>query len=196
MNKLVGLLIPPPSWRLPASIVLGAIIGLGAYAFYVSNAISYLSDRPETCINCHVMNPQYASWFHSAHREYATCNDCHVPHTNPVSTYYFKAMDGARHATIFTLRNEPQVIQIKEAGAAVVQENCKRCHGNVNSGVQTIDVTYKMAHNDEGKLCWDCHREVPHGRVTSLSTSTYARVPRIGSAVPDWVKALMKKDKQ
>lgn len=195
MNKLLSLLIPPPAWQLPAVIVLGAIVGLGIYTFNVSNAVSYLSDKPETCINCHVMNPQYASWFHSAHREYASCNDCHVPHTNPVATYFFKAMDGARHATIFTLRNEPQVIQIKSAGAAVVQENCKRCHFNVNHQVQSIDVSFSMAKMGEGKLCWDCHREVPHGRVTSLSTSTYARVPRLGSPVPDWLKTLMEKEK-
>jgi cytochrome c nitrite reductase small subunit len=195
MGSLITILIPPPKWRLPATIIFGAIIGLGIYTFNVSNAVSYISDKPETCINCHVMNPQYASWFHSAHREYASCNDCHVPHTNAVSKYYFKAMDGARHATIFTLRNEPQVIQIKDGGAAVVQENCIRCHSNVNKGVQTVDVNLKMAHNGEGKLCWDCHREVPHGRVTSLSTSTYARVPKIGSAVPQWMQELRKKDK-
>jgi cytochrome c nitrite reductase small subunit len=196
MVHLFRFLIPPPTWRLPAAIVLGAIVGLGIYTFKISNAVSYLSDRPETCINCHVMNPQYASWFHSAHREYATCNDCHVPHTNPVASYAFKAMDGARHATIFTLRNEPQVIQIKDAGAAVVQENCKRCHGRVNENVHTMTVSLKMAQNDQGKLCWDCHREVPHGRVSSLSTSTYARVPRLGSAVPPWLKKLMQKDKE
>ncbi len=196
MADFFKFLIPPPTWRLPAAIVMGAIVGLGLYTFKVSNAVSYLSDRPETCINCHVMNPQYASWFHSAHREYANCNDCHVPQTNVVSKYFFKAQDGARHATIFTMRNEPQVIQIKDAGAAVVQENCKRCHYKVNHGVQTIDVGFKMAEADQGKLCWDCHREVPHGRVTSLSTSTYARIPRMGSAVPKWMQEMMKKDKE
>ena len=196
MKKFLRALIPPSSWQIPATIVLGAIVGLGIYTFHVSNASSYLSDRPETCINCHVMNPQYASWFHSAHREFATCNDCHVPHTNPVAKIAFKAMDGARHATIFTLRNEPQVIQIKQAGVAVVQENCKRCHANVNQEVHAIMITAGDAREDDGKLCWECHREVPHGRVGSLSTSTYARVPRLGSAVPQWLKDLMKNDEK
>ncbi|HZK08419.1 MAG TPA: cytochrome c nitrite reductase small subunit [Bacteroidales bacterium] len=196
MANMFHFLIPPPTWRLPAAIVMGAFVGLGLYTLRISNAVSYLSDRPETCINCHVMNPQYASWFHSAHREYATCNDCHVPQTNPVASYTFKAMDGARHATIFTLRNEPQVIQIKDGGAAVVQENCKRCHLHMNEDVHTVKVSLKMAQQDQGQLCWDCHREVPHGRVSSLSTSTYARVPRLGSAVPPWLKKLMQKDKE
>ena len=194
MNEIINFLTPPPGWRLPAIIVLGAIVGLGLYTFKISNAVSYLSDKPETCINCHVMNSQYASWSHSAHREFATCNDCHVPHTNTVSKYFFKAMDGARHATIFTLRNEPQVIQIKDAGVAVVQENCKRCHLKMNNEVNTINVSAKIAHQDGGKLCWECHRQVPHGKVNSLSSSYYARVPKLGSQVPDWLNGLMKSE--
>jgi hypothetical protein len=39
--------------------------------------------------------PQYVTWFHSRHREVATCNDCHVPHDNIVRHYAFKASDGA-----------------------------------------------------------------------------------------------------
>jgi len=194
MRKIIQFIKPPPQWRLPAAIVFGTIIGLGIYTFKISNAVSYLSDSPDTCINCHVMNSQYASWNHSAHRQFASCNDCHVPHTNPVSKYFFKAMDGARHATIFTLRNEPQVIRIKEAGKSVVQENCKRCHGKMNSAVNTIHVSTTTAHLDEGKLCWECHREVPHGKVNSLSSSTYARVPKLGSAVPAWMQKLLDKD--
>ena len=194
MKQILNFFIPPPVLRVPAIIILGTIIGTGFYIFHVSNASSYLSDKPETCINCHVMNPQYASWFHSAHREYASCNDCHVPQTNPVSKYYFKAMDGARHATIFTLRNEPQVIQIKSAGMAVVQANCIRCHKKVNQEVHSGTVTLFMAENGQGQLCWDCHREVPHGRVSSISTSTYARVPSLGSAVPPWLQRLLHND--
>jgi hypothetical protein len=51
-----------------------------------------------------------------------------VPHNNIFNTYYFKAKDGMRHATMFTLRLEPQVIFIHEAGQNVVQNNCVRCH--------------------------------------------------------------------
>ncbi|MDZ7764401.1 MAG: hypothetical protein U5K00_08225 [Melioribacteraceae bacterium] len=53
-----------------------------------------------------------------------------LPQDHIVRTYYFKAMDGLRHATMFTFRLEPQVIRIKDAGKAAVQENCIRCHSN------------------------------------------------------------------
>ena len=152
---------------------------------------SYLSEEPTTCINCHVMESQYASWFHSSHRENATCNDCHVPHNNIFRKYYFKMSDGMRHATIFTLRNEPQVITIKEAGIGVVQENCIRCHEYANEEVNTINITRHNYHYGLGKLCWDCHRELPHGTVNSLSSAPNSQIPEMDDPVPEWLQKLM-----
>lgn len=104
MKKLIGLLKPPGRWQLPVILILGVMVGIILLLFRASNAHSYLSDKPETCINCHVMFSEYASWSHSSHRERATCNDCHVPQDNFVRTYLFKAMDGLRHASVFTAR--------------------------------------------------------------------------------------------
>ncbi len=171
------------------TIVSGILVGLVIYLVKISNAPSYLSDSSTTCINCHVMEPQYVSWFHSSHREQANCNDCHVPHNNFINKYYFKGKDGMRHATIFTLRKEPQVIRIKAEGKHVVQENCKRCHFHVNENVTTINVCAKE--NDTGKRCWDCHRDVPHGTVSSLSSTPNNIVPKLESPVPDWLDKLM-----
>lgn len=186
--RFVKFLFPPSQWRLPVIIMTGIFVGLVAYIFHVSKASSYLSDDPETCINCHIMAPQYATWNHSSHREVATCNDCHVPHDNVVRKYYFKAMDGMRHATQFTLRNEPQVIQIKEEGAGVVQENCIRCHtGLIHDGKVSQKSTTHFSHRTD-RQCWECHRETPHGRVNSLSSVPDAQVPVPQSPVPDWLK--------
>ena len=66
------------------------------------------------------MRSEFATWQHSSHREVAVCNDCHVPHNNVFNKYYFKAKDGLRHAAMFTLRMEPQVIKMHEAGQEVV----------------------------------------------------------------------------
>ena len=60
-------LLPPPGWKTPVIILLGIIAGLALHIFYVSNAVSYLSNDPETCINCHVMYPQYATWERGSH---------------------------------------------------------------------------------------------------------------------------------
>lgn len=190
MFKFIDKFIPPDRWKLPVTVVLAIFIGLFAYSVYLSKAASYLSDDPQTCINCHIMVPQFATWNHSSHREIASCNDCHVPHNNIFSHYYFKAKDGLRHATIFTLRAEPQVIHIKEAGIGVVQQNCIRCHEQLlltaQQQIQSADY-----HSDrKNRLCWECHRETPHGRVNSLSIVPNARAPLPESPVPSWIKEL------
>lgn len=191
MGNFIRKLMPPEQWQVPVILLSGVIVGLGFYILRISNAASYLSDNPETCINCHVMGPQYATWSHSAHREVTNCNDCHVPHDNVVSKYFFKAKDGLRHATMFTLRKEPQVIFIKEAGKEVVQQNCIRCHEKLvteNAGIARFDASrhYRME-----RSCVECHRETPHGRVNSLASVPNAYIPELEEVVPVWLKKIM-----
>lgn len=187
MRKVIQLLSPPSEWKNVATIIFAAGIGIVFYLFYASNAISYLSDDPKTCINCHVMNPQYATWQHSSHKESANCNDCHVPHDNIFNKYFFKAKDGMRHATMFTLKLEPQVIFIKDAGLKVVQENCKRCHIKTNEKVGLLNLTGEAHLKSDGKVCWSCHREVPHGRVNSLSSTPNAQVKFEKAELPSYM---------
>jgi len=177
-------------------MMMGATIGLASYIFYISRAYSYLSDEPKTCVNCHIMAPQYATWNHSSHRERTNCNDCHVPHNNVLNKYYFKAKDGLRHASVFTMRAEPQVIFIKQEGQEVVQDNCIRCHTNVIKDHRMMAMKNNVNEERIERKCWDCHREVPHGRVNSLSSVPYARVPLPESPVPEWLKELMKEEKK
>jgi cytochrome c nitrite reductase small subunit len=189
-------LIPPDKWKLPVIIAGAVFTGLSLYAFYISNAPSYLGDKPETCVNCHIMSPQYATWSHSSHRERAHCNDCHVPHNNIFNKYYFKAKDGLRHATIFTLRREPQVIFIKEEGSGVVHKNCIRCHKELLTDSKLLAYNSQTHTFRMERRCQECHRETPHGRVSSLSSVPWARVPLPGSLTPAWIDKLMNTNKK
>lgn len=188
MNKLIQFFKPPAAWRFIVITLLGIFVGLTLFILKISKAGSYLSDDPKTCVNCHIMAPQYATWDHSSHREVASCNDCHVPHNNVFNKYYFKAKDGMRHAYMFTLRKEPQVIQIHEEGQKVVQNNCIRCHSNLIQNDKLTAWNKVTNHERSDRPCWDCHREVPHGRVNSISSVPYARVPTPSSIVPKWMK--------
>lgn len=190
--NLIRKLKPPAQWQMPVIILIGTIVGLGAFMIYVSKAHSYLSDNPETCVNCHIMAPQYATWSHSSHREVANCNDCHVPHNNVFNKYFFKAKDGMRHATMFTLRLEPQVIFIHEAGQNVVQNNCVRCHDPLITNTKLATMMPNRHLEIHDRKCWECHRETPHGRVNSLSSVPNARVPLPASPVPSWLKDITK----
>lgn len=194
--KLLNFFSPPPKWKLPVIVFLGVFTGIFLLVFKVSEASSYLSDKPETCINCHVMYPQFASWTKSSHHESATCVDCHVPHDNFFRKYYFKVSDGLRHATVFTARAEPQVIQIKQAGTNVVQENCIRCHHDLVEMTSIIEVTGKNYHEGAGSRCWDCHRETPHGTVKSLSSAPFALVPKLPSVMPVWLESYLKTEQE
>ncbi len=185
-------LIPPDRWILPVIIFTGIFTGFALYSFYISRASSYLGDKPETCVNCHIMAPEYATWFHSAHREKTNCNDCHVPHNNIFNKYFFKARDGVRHASIFTLRREPQVIFIKEAGRQAVHKNCIRCHEYLLTDSKLLSYSDAIIRARMERNCTGCHRETPHGRVHSLSSVPYARVPLPEAVTPEWLKKMMR----
>jgi cytochrome c nitrite reductase small subunit len=162
-----------PRWlRIVALIVLGAVIGLGGVVMRASNAASYLFDDAETCLNCHVMSNAYATWLRGSHGKKAVCNDCHVPHTNIVGKLGFKAMDGARHAAVFTAGSEPQTLTLNEGAVPVVQNNCLRCHANQFLMIRLADSSERP--------CWDCHPV--HGAVQSLSASEHSRRPSLPKA--------------
>jgi cytochrome c nitrite reductase small subunit len=168
-----GLRFLSPRWRMLCFLMLGVFAGLGIFVVHISRATSYLSDKPETCMNCHVMTTQYVTWQHNSHGRVATCNDCHVPHTSLPAAYGFKAEDGLWHSTVFTMRWEPQVIRLSERAIPVVENNCRRCHK------QVIEDISLAVHRPGDQRCWDCHREVPHGTVRSLSATPGIFQPRL-----------------
>ena len=53
-----------------------------------------------------------------------------------------------------------------------------------------------MAHDNNGKLCWDCHRDVPHGNVRGLSSAPNARVPLADTPIPNWLQKFNKVEKK
>ena len=151
----------------------GVLVGVSLVTAVIGRATSYLSDKSETCINCHVMTDAYVSWQSGSHALVATCNDCHVPQTNPVARWGFKALDGTKHSAVFAFRAEPQVLSLSGIARPVVQANCLRCHGNV---MQMVPL--------EGpgqRTCWDCHTNI-HGKARSLSASPVERRPRLPDA--------------
>lgn len=171
IREIITLSGVPHQLRMACFAAIGVVAGSGLYVARISNATSYLSDEPEACINCHIMKPYYASWQHSSHARVATCNDCHVPHESTFAKYAYKAKDGMRHSTIFTLRMEPQVLRATTEAQHVIQNNCMRCHGNLLSEVNGF-----KGHQPD-RQCIECHRETPHGRTTSLSSTPNTLTP-------------------
>ncbi len=178
-NGLNLLALPglPRFWQVMIYCLIGAAIGMVLLLVRISNAASYMSNASETCINCHVMTDAYASWQRGSHGRVTTCNDCHVPHDNLLSKSAFKAMDGARHSAVFTLRREPQVIKLSAGAVPVVQQNCLRCHQSQFEMIRLSDSTQQT--------CWSCHNNI-HGSVQSLSASPKVLLPEIPKAGLDF----------
>lgn len=178
-------------------VLAGVLVGLGAMFMYLLRAHTYfIGDNPSACVNCHIMTPYYATWSHSSHGRDATCNDCHVPHQNMVMKYGFKAMDGLKHTAYFVAHSERQAIMAETMSAEVIMDNCIRCHTQLNQEfVKTGRIDYMMAKHGEGKACWDCHRNVPHGGMNSLMATPNAEAvtPLPPSPVPQWLQGLLSK---
>jgi cytochrome c nitrite reductase small subunit len=143
---------------LPAlvAVAIGGLLGLGLYTFQYARGLSYLSNDPEACMNCHIMGEHFDSWTKSSHRTAASCNDCHVPHTFP-EKYIVKADNGWHHSKAFTLQNYADPIRIRSANLNTLQHNCVHCHAGIVSEIAGHrDVELGQAR------CTDCHRSVGH----------------------------------
>jgi cytochrome c nitrite reductase small subunit len=142
------------AWWLLA-VTVGSCIGLGLFTFVYARGASYLTDRPEACVNCHVMQPQHGGWMKGSHRAVAVCNDCHTP-DGLVPKYASKAVNGFLHAFAFTTGAFPDAIRIKPHMLALTEQTCLKCHAEI---VRAIHVSDTPA----GRLsCVRCHREVGH----------------------------------
>lgn len=148
-------------------------IGLFVYVVHESKALSYLSEDPKVCINCHTMNVHYATWQHSSHREKAVCIDCHLPRDSFANKMVAKARDGFNHSVAMTFKTYGYNIRISDDAAKRIQDNCISCHSEVVSQMLDNSKLYSKTDADVqmGRFCWDCHREVPHGTTRNLTTT-------------------------
>ncbi len=157
------------------------VVTLVVFGYLVaeSRMLSYLSSEPEVCINCHAMNTHYATWQHSSHRGEATCVDCHLPHDSLTKKMMAKARDGYKHSKAMAFGNYGANLRISQDAATRIQDNCIRCHQSLVS--QMVENAERYSRSDShvrgGRMCWDCHRGVPHG-VTRNLTATQANLVR------------------
>ena len=138
--------------------VLGA--GLVASLFFMLGPPGLLakSGSPLFCASCHVMEEQYEAWFHAGAHRQVKCVDCHLPNQNPALHYVWKSIDGLKDTVVFYSGRVPERIDISPHGRQVVLANCLRCHE------AAVD------HIDQERLCWECHRRIPHRQAGLMQT--------------------------
>ena len=141
--------------KLTLVILLGATLGLGLFTFGYARGSAYLTNDPAACANCHIMTEHFAAWTKSSHRQVATCNDCHTPHSF-LGKYATKASNGFWHSFYFTTGTFHEPIRITPRNAAITEGACRYCHADI---VHAIDTFPRRG----GELaCVSCHRNVGH----------------------------------
>jgi cytochrome c nitrite reductase small subunit len=156
------------------AILTGLLLGLGATTLRAAKALSYLSNDPRVCVNCHIMQPQFQSWQKSSHHAVAACGDCHLPH-DFIGKYLTKALNGYHHSKGFTLQDFHEPIMIKPRNAQVLQQNCLRCHGDL---VHDLVSTRDAGRPGDALACVHCHASAGHGDNAGLGGPQ--RPPEIG----------------
>jgi len=57
--------------KLILAMLGGALLGVGGYTFWYGQGLSYVSNDPAACVNCHIMNEHYAGWQKASHHSVA-----------------------------------------------------------------------------------------------------------------------------
>ena len=127
---------------------------------------AYLGHDSAACANCHVMEPQYAGWLKSSHRDVAECNDCHTPH-DFLGKYYTKASNGFWHSFYFTTGTFPDPIRIRARNRTVTEGACRDCHTTIAASIHAEEAprftdTGAMEAGSEALACTRCHMDVGH----------------------------------
>lgn len=135
------------------AVLVGVFVGVGSFTFFYADGGDYFKKEPESCANCHVMQPHYDSWIKSSHTNVATCADCHMP-DEFVPSYVAKADNGFRHAWAFTFQNFEEPIRIIPRNSRILQQRCIDCHGGMMHDI--------VDENNEPE-CVECHNDVGHG---------------------------------
>jgi cytochrome c nitrite reductase small subunit len=149
-----------------ASAALGTFAGASAYTFVAANGLSYMSDDPAVCVQCHIMRDEYDGWRHGSHHAVATCNDCHLPHDSFVNKLFVKASNGWNHSRAFTMQDFAEPIRIKPGNSHVLEENCLRCHSIAVGEITahgTLGVPSDPLQQADLYGCVRCHQGVGHG---------------------------------
>lgn len=144
-------------WGKRVLITVGAIFGaflLVAVLLQVP-AVGQTIGSPQACGTCHVMTYEVVTLEKSSHRDLA-CLDCHSP-----TGFFAKPVDeiksASRHMYVFMTNQTPDIIQPTQSSREIVQSRCVDCHSAV------VGDTHVAKYQQGGLLCFECHREVPHG---------------------------------
>ena len=151
--------------------VVGALLVLAG--LFTGSAAWYTS-RPQFCASCHIMEPYYASWQHSSHRD-VSCVKCHFP-PGVGEKIRGKMLGLVQLAKYVTSTQGPR------PAAEIPDESCLRsgCHdtrllsGRVDFQGIPFDHAKHLGQMRRGKelRCTSCHSQIVQGKHMTVTAST------------------------
>ncbi len=144
-----------PLWFVGILLLSAIPVGIGLYLFIYAKGYSYLTNDPQTCMNCHVMRDQFSSWNKASHHTIASCQDCHMSGSLP-NKIKIKISNGFWHSWAFTTVRFKEPIQIKLHNLKIVENSCLSCHDAL------LKASNMGEHQNKNISCLQCHRDVGH----------------------------------
>ena len=153
-----------------AAVMTGILTAAGGYTFIYARGYSYMTNDPQACANCHVMEDHFRAWTKSSHRSVATCNDCHTP-PELVPKYLTKAINGWNHSVAFTTGRFHEPLRITARNVDVTERACRKCHQAVVDAIEStptstllpsLDAAARHRASRERLSCIRCHSTVGH----------------------------------
>lgn len=143
-------------------IIISLLIVVIIAGFFGSYSAWNKANPEKTCNRCHEINPSFASWQMSSHRE-IRCSECHgtalsngVHSLKEKGRMVFTHLGGEKHSADIRL-TEDQMI--------ATMQNCVTCHREeyqkwLSGGhsAQYRHIYLNAAHNQMERLYWDCFR--------------------------------------
>jgi hypothetical protein len=145
------------------SNILITLMFLGV-ASLISMAMFQYTERPEFCITCHLMKPEYLSYKASPHGGIHSCLECHY------EPGVVGLIEGKLGGMISLLRYVSGMYTLP-IESHISSDLCFRCHkmnGTLNGTINYEGVEFRHLHKVEGgeKKCGFCHSQphevVPH----------------------------------
>jgi cytochrome c nitrite reductase small subunit len=136
------------------------VAALGVFLAFGPPGLYAKSESPEFCGSCHILQPEYETWFHSGAHQSIKCVDCHLPNDNLPHHLWAKALEGVGDVVAFDTGRISEPLKLSKSGAQVVMANCRRCHGELVSRI------------NEDRNCWECHRRLSHRSVGAIAVVT------------------------
>ncbi len=166
---------PSSYWRRARYIVLGVIAVGGAILLtlgMLTTGAAVYTSRSEFCVSCHIMEPYYASWQESSHRDVA-CIKCHFP-PGAAEKVRGKMLGLVQLLKYVTATAGPRL------SAEISDASCLRCHdtrllaGRVDFHGVPFDHRPHLSDLRRGKRlrCTSCHSQIVQGQHMTVTTST------------------------